>query len=336
VDFIPCSAPTRIRAKRAHFLRGTILSDQPIAQGRSHWAALGLLLVGTVFVSLITTFASLAYQGGATPMLLVWSRFTALVIAQWIILKLAGGTFRLPKRNFRATFWIAICLMMMSVGYLSSVAFIKVSLAVILLYTYPLLVAVFAALSGREKINPLRALLLVTAFAGLVIALGRDIGLTVDLGGIAFDSSQISLDWRGAALALIASLGVAGFVTWGGAYLDGVDSRVMNFWANLWMIGLATLYVGAVGGVALPASGMGWVGYLGATACYVTAMICWFSSMKTLSPTETAMTLNLEPAISLVAATLVLGEATSPQQWIGTLILLISIIFSSVSGRHKK
>ncbi|WP_374650470.1 DMT family transporter [Dongia sp.] len=303
---------------------------------RGHWAALGLLLVGTIFVSLITTFASLAYQDGATPMLLVWSRFTALVMALGIILKLSGGTFRLPKRNFRATFWIAICLMMMSVGYLSSVAFIKVSLAVILLYTYPLLVAVFAALSGRERIGPMRALLLVAAFAGLVIALGRDIGLTVDLAGIAFDSSQISLDWRGAALALVASLGVAGFITWGGAYLDGVDSRVMNFWANLWMIGLATLYVSLVGGAALPASGMGWIGYLGATACYVMAMICWFASMKTLSPTETAMTLNLEPAISLVAATVVLGEASSAQQWIGTIILLISIIFSSVAGRHKK
>lgn len=269
-------------------------------------------------------------------MLLVWSRFSALVIALGIILKFAAVTLRLPKRNMRATFWIAICLMMMSVGYLSSIAYIKVSLAVILLYTYPLLVAVLAALSGREKISPMRALLLMTAFAGLVIALGRDIGLTVDLSGLAFDSSQISLDWRGAALALLASLGVAAFVTWGGAYLDGVDSRVMNFWANLWMIALATLYVGIVGGVVLPATGLGWVGYLGATGCYVTAMICWFGSMKTLSPTETAMTLNLEPAISLVAATVVLGEATSAQQWIGTLILLISIIFSSVSSRHKK
>lgn len=303
---------------------------------RTHWRALGLLLVGTIFVSLITTFASLAYQGGASPMLLVWSRFSALMIVLGLILTVSRVSFKLPKRNMQATFWIAICLMMMSVGYLSSVAYIKVSLAVILLYTYPLLVAVFAALSGRERISPLRALLLITAFCGLVIALGRDIGLTVDFSGISFEPGQVTLDWRGTALALLASLGVAGFVTWGGAYLDDVDSRVVNFWAQLWMIGLATVYVAVVGGVSLPESGLGWVGYVGATGCYVTAMICWFGSMKTLSPTETAMTLNLEPAISLAAAALVLGEATSAQQWIGTIILLISIIFSSGAGRHKK
>jgi drug/metabolite transporter (DMT)-like permease len=119
---------------------------------RTHWQALGLLLVGTIFVSLITTFASLAYQGGASPMLLVWSRFSALMIVLGLILTVSRVSFKLPKRNMRATFWIAICLMMMSVGYLGSVAYIKVSLAVILLYTYPLLVAVFAALSGRERI----------------------------------------------------------------------------------------------------------------------------------------------------------------------------------------
>lgn len=269
-------------------------------------------------------------------MLLVWSRFTALVIVLGVILSAARASFRLPRRNMRATFWIALCLMMMSVGYLSSVAYIKVSLAVILLYTYPLLVAVFAALSGRERITTLRALLLITAFIGLVVALGRDIGLAVDFTGIAFDAGQITLDWRGAALALGASLGIAVFVTWGGAYLDDVDSRVVNFWANLWMVGVMTAYLAFAGGAVLPGTGMSWVGYLGATACYVTAIICWFGSMKTLSPTETAMTLNLEPAISLVAATLVLGEATSAQQWIGTIILLISIIFSSVTSRHKK
>lgn len=296
--------------------------------------ALLVLLVGTVFVSLITTFASLAYQGGATPMTLVWSRFIGLVLVLGLILKMSRVQFHLPKRNMRATFWIAICLLMMSAGYLSSVAYIKVSLAVILLYTYPLLVAVFAALSGRERLSPLRAGLLVLAFLGLVIALGQDLGLT--LSPLAFDPAAITLDWRGAGLALIASLGVAGFVTWGGAYLNDVDSRVVNFWANLWMILMVAIFVVLNGGLSLPTTGVGWVGYGGATLCYIAAMVCWFGSMKTLSPTETAMTLNLEPAISLVAASLVLGEDTSTQQWVGTLVLLAAIILSSTLGsRHN-
>ena len=310
------------------------MTDRTGFAGRKRWMALLVLLVGTIFVSLITTFASLAYQGGATPMTLVWSRFIGLVLVLGIILKMSRVQFHLPKRNMRATFWIAICLLMMSAGYLSSVAYIKVSLAVIILYTYPLLVAVFAALSGRERLSPRRALLLVLAFIGLVIALGQDLGLS--LSPLAFDSAAITLDWRGAGLALIASLGVAGFVTWGGAYLNDVDSRVVNFWANLWMILMVAIFVVLNGGLSLPTTGVGWVGYAGATFCYITAMVCWFGSMKTLSPTETAMTLNLEPAISLVAASLVLGEDTSTQQWIGTLVLLSAIILSSVfGGRHK-
>jgi drug/metabolite transporter (DMT)-like permease len=304
--------------------------------GRKRWTALGVLLVGTVFVSLITTFASLAYSGGATPMTLVWSRFIGLVLVLGVLLRVSGVRFHLPKRNMRATFWIAICLLMMSAGYLGSVAYIKVSLAVVILYTYPLLVAVFAALSGRERLTPLRVALLLLAFLGLVIALGQDLGLTLNLERVAFDASAITLDWRGAALALIASFGVAAFVTWAGAYLNDVDSRVVNFWANLWMILMVAVFVIIEGGISLPGTGLGWVGYAGATLCYVAAMVCWFGSMKVLTPTETAMTLNLEPAISLVAASLVLGEATSVQQWVGTLVLLSAIILASVLGGRPK
>ncbi|TDQ80895.1 threonine/homoserine efflux transporter RhtA [Dongia mobilis] len=302
--------------------------------GRQRWAALGVLLIGTIFVSLITTFASLAYAGGATPMTLVWSRFIGLVLVLGLILRLTGARFHLPQRNMRATYWIALCLLMMSAGYLSSVAYIKVSLAVVILYTYPLLVAIFAALSGRERLSPLRAALLVVAFLGLLVALGEDLGFS--LLPLGFDPGAITLDWRGAALALIAALGVAAFVTWGGAYLNDVDSRVVNFWANLWMILLVAVFVILKGGITLPASGLGWFGYGAATLCYVTAMVCWFASLKVLSPTDTAMTLNLEPAISLVAASVILGEATSTQQWVGTFVLLVAIILSSILGsRHK-
>lgn len=310
------------------------MTDRTGISSRNRWRALGVLLLGTVFVSLITTLASLAYGGGATPMTLVWTRFIGLVLVLGLILKVSGAHFHLPLRNMRATFWIAICLLMMSAGYLSSVAYIKVSLAVIILYTYPLLVALFAALSGRERLSPLRTLLLVIAFCGLVVALGQDLGLS--LMPFSFDSAAITIDWRGAALALTASLGLAVFITWAGPYLHDVDSRVVNFWANLWMILMVGIFVLVNGGITLPTTGVGWAGYAGATFCYITAMVCWFSSMKVLRPTETAMTLNLEPAISLVAAVVILGEATSAQQWVGTLVLLGAIVLSSITGaRHN-
>ena len=310
------------------------MTDRTGISSRKRWRALGVLLLGTVFVSLITTLASLAYGGGATPTMLVWSRFIGLVLVLGAILKFSGVPFRLPKRNMRATFWIAICLLTMSAGYLSSVLYIKVSLAVIIFYTYPLLVAVLATLSGRERLSPLRVLLLVVAFCGLLVALGPDLGLTLMPFG--FDPGAITLDWRGAALALIASLGIAVFVTFTGPYLAGVDSRVVNFWANLWTILMVATFVAIEGGLSLPDTATGWVGYGSATLCYIAAMICWFGSMKVLRPTETAMTLNLEPAISLVAAAFILGEATSPQQWVGTLVLLGAIVLSSIAGaRHN-
>lgn len=315
---------------------GEFSAAMPALNSHNRWIALVILLTGTFLISLITTFASLAYHANASPMLLILSRFTALVITLAIILRICGTSFTLPTRSFRATFWIAGCLMMMSVGYLSAVLYIKVSLAVVLLYTYPLLVAVFAAISGRERIHPVRAVMLICAFIGLVIALGEDLGLPLGANVISLDFGNIGIDLRGAALALMAAIGIATFITWGGTYLDAVDSRVMNFWVNLWMAGLAAFYVIFIGGVSLPQTTLGWIGYGGATGCYVAAMICCFTAMKILSPTETATILNLEPAISLTAATVILREPTTLQQWIGTSILLISIIFLGIMARRLK
>jgi drug/metabolite transporter (DMT)-like permease len=311
------------------FFRGPVLTNPQSISVRRRWRAIGLLLVGTFFVSLISVFASLAYRGGAAPLTLVLARSGTLVLVLGLILGLSRGSLRLPRRNFRATFWISICLLMMSVGYLGSVAFINVNIAVLLLYTYPLLVAVFSILSGRERVSMARGALLVLAFLGLVIALGKDIGLDLGPAGMAVDPSELSLDPRGVALALTASLGLAVFITWGGPSIEGADAKAMNLWPNLWIVGMVAAYLLAMGGFSLPRTGLGWIGFVGAVGCYVMAMLCWFKAMPLLTPTETAMTLNLEPAISFVAASLVLGEESSLQRWIGTIILLIAIGFST-------
>src|SRR5262249_49071018 len=125
----------------------------------------------------------------------------------------------------------------------SSVFFIKVSLAVVLLYSFPLLVGVLAAASGRERILLPKALALVVAFAGLVMAVGLE---------------TESVDWRGVALVMMAALGIAGNLTFSGPYLEGVDSLTVNIWTNLWGSIALGLYLAIWGGLTLPATGFGW------------------------------------------------------------------------------
>ena len=287
---------------------------------RRYGLGLAVIAGAAVFFSLITTFSKLAYKGGATPLALTWIRFAAFVAVIGVFQLARGAPFRLPRRNMVATLPMAVGMMMMSVGYLSSVVYIKVSLAVVLLYSFPLMVGILAAVSGRERIRPIKALALVVAFGGLILAVGLDAG---------------SLDWRGVTLALVAALGVAGTLTFGGPYLEGVDTFTVNVWTNVWMLIAMTLYLPLFGGAALPVGIEGWIGLWGATFCYILGFVLLFAAMKVLPPSQTAVMMNIEPLCSITAATLFLGETFSVPQAFGIAIMLAALCFSALRGARQ-
>jgi DME family drug/metabolite transporter len=293
----------------------------PLSDRGRYGVGLAVIAGSAVFFSLITTFSKLAYGAGATPLALTWIRFAAFVALIGAYQLARGRSFRLPRRNLVATLPMSVGMMMMSVGYLSSVVYIKVSLAVVLLYSFPLMVGILAAVSGREQIRPAKALALLVAFGGLVLAIGLDAG---------------ALDWRGVALALIAALGVAGTMTFGGPYLEGVDTLAVNVWTNIWMLIAMTVYLPIWGGAHLPVGTEGWIGLVGATLCYILGFVLLFAAMKLLPPSQTAVMMNIEPVVSICAAVFVLAEAIEPLQWLGVAIMLSALCFSAVTGVRRR
>jgi drug/metabolite transporter (DMT)-like permease len=238
-----------------------------------------------------------------------------LVVAAYQFLR--GRSLRIPRRTFIASFPMGLGILLMSVGYLSSVYFIKVSLAVVLLYSFPLMVGMLAAVSGRERIALPKALALLVAFAGLVMAVGLESG---------------SVDWRGVALVLVAALGIAGNLTFSGPYLEGVDSLTVNIWNNLWGALALGAFLALSGRVAWPATGFGWAMIGAVVFCYILGLGLMFGALKYLPPSQAAVMLNLEPVITILVAVLWRGEALLPLQWLGVAIMLAALCFSALRG----
>jgi len=215
------------------------------------------------------------------------------------------------------TLWMAVTLAMVSLGYLGSVAFIPVSLAALILYSFPLLVGVIAAAAGRERMTIAKAAALLTAFIGLGLALGPSIE---------------SLDWRGVACAMVAALGMALTVTFGGEVMRAEDTLVMNFYTNLWLlIGLAA-YMAAAGGFLLPSTGLGVIGAAGVCVTYVGGLVSLFVALRMISPVRLAALFNIDPLVSVIAAWLLLGERLGPMQLIGAALVLGSIVAMTLAG----
>jgi drug/metabolite transporter (DMT)-like permease len=248
-------------------------------------------------------------------------RSVAFILVVAVYQRLRGRTLMLPRRTFIASFPMGLGILLMSVGYLSSVYFIKVSLAVVLLYSFPLLVGVLAAVSGRERISLPKAAALFVAFAGLVMA----VGLETD-----------SVDWRGVALVLMAALGIAGNLTFSGPYLEGVNSLTVNIWNNLWgALGLG-LFLALSGSVALPQTGFGWTMLAAIILCYILGLGLMFGALKYLPPSQAAVMLNLEPVITIFVAVFWRHEVLLPLQWLGVAIMLAALCFSALRGAKSE
>ena len=259
----------------------------------------------------LTTLGRLAYDGGSNPLTVVLLRLVTFIVIVGALLLLLRRPGRLPRRALLGTLWMAVTLAMVSLGYLGSVAFIPVSLAALILYSFPLLVGMIAAAAGRERMTIAKAVALLTAFIGLGLALGLGIE---------------SLDWRGVACAMVAALGMALTVTFGGEVMRAEDTLVMNFYTNLWLlIGLAA-YMAAAGGFLLPSTGLGVIGAAGVCVTYVGGFVSLFVSLRMISPVRLAALFNIEPLVTVVAAWLLLGEVLGVMQLIGAALVLGSIV----------
>ena len=102
---------------------------------------------------------------------------------------------------------------MVSLGYQGSVAFIPVSLAALVFYTFPLLVGAVCGRGRTRSHDRRQGAALLAAFLGLALALGPEFG---------------ALDWRGIALALLAAVGMGLTMTFGGAATRNEDALLMS------------------------------------------------------------------------------------------------------------
>ena len=249
-----------------------------------------------------TTFALLAYQGGSNPITVVLLRTAAFVVVVGLVLMSLGRLGRLSRRAVIGTLWMAATLAMVSLGYQGSVAFIPVSLAALIFYSFPLLVGLFAVIAGRDRMTAGKAAALLAAFLGLALALGPEFG---------------ALDWRGIALALLAAIGMSLTMTFGGEATRNEDALLMSVYTNVWMLIALAVFAMAAGSFALPITRLGVIGAVGLCTTYVVAYVCWYLALSLVRPVRLAALFNIEPLVTLFVAWLVLGEQLSAGQLTG-------------------
>jgi drug/metabolite transporter (DMT)-like permease len=298
--------------------------ERPDDHGRRLRTGAALMVVAMTALGLFPTGARFAYAGGGTPETVAVARHLFTLVFVIALLPAEGGgarlrTLVLPRRLLPATVGLGALLAVYSWAYIAAIAYIPVSLAVLLLYTFPAQVVLMAALLGMERASPLRLLAFAVAFAGVALAVG--------VNGVAPDP-------RGVALGLLAAFGLA-LITVLVARMTGMpDRRAATAGFTLTAAVLTAAAVLAGPGFTLPATTLARSGLIFAGAAAGLGVTLFFVALPLLGPVRTALLSNLEPVVATLGAVAILGERPGASQFAGIALVLGAIILIQRTDRH--
>jgi drug/metabolite transporter (DMT)-like permease len=266
-----------------------------------------------------TPFARLAYDAGTSPLTLLAVRFLAAVLLFAVLLGVLRRSFPAMRKDLPSLLLAGMALTGLTLGYLLSIAYIPVSLAALLLYTYPLMVAAVAPFIEGRRLSSSESLAFIAAFTGLAAALGPDLA---------------ELDMRGVALALFAAVSNA-ILLFSVRRLTSRGHHPLSILLVGNLIGLMVV-TGLLLMVETPVISSGGFGLtmLSIAAClYLVGVAASVIAIRDIGPTTTALFLNLEPVVAILLAMLLLDEQLSLLQAGGVLLVVLAIYLPSRRAR---
>ena len=283
----------------------------------------GVMMAAGAGVSLgcMAVAARYSYGFGADPWAVILSRIVFGILGALLALRVLRQRLSLGRGNGKAVAAACLGMALITTGYMASVAFIPVGVAVLLLYSFPMQILVVRSVLDRRLPDGLRCTTFLVAFAGLALALGPEVE---------------RLDWRGVLLALQAAAGVVIMMLAGEKAMVGSNAPTITFFANLTILPVVLIAALATGGVSLPSAGLGWIGVAAAGGAYALGQILQFMSLREVRAETASLALNIEPVVSIGLAALLLGETLALTHYAGAVMVVGAIVVGSVVPRDVR
>ena len=274
-------------------------------------AGVAITALAAVAISLSLVLSPLVYQAGGTPLTLMAVRPLVFAAIVWLVFRLGRRQMDLPPAKRRTAFAVGLVYLVGAGGYVSSVLYLPVSLAVLIFYTFPILTLIMTSLLDRRAPRLIDLGALLTAFLGLALALG-----------VSFET----LDPRGIALVSVGALGAAGSFVWMGRALGDRDTAAVTYHMSL-SGGLVALGVAAAtGSLSFPAGAAeGWVLLAAVVASFVVGFFAMFRGVALIGAVRAATIMNLEPVATIALAVLLLSERLDAWQVLGAALVILAV-----------
>ena len=278
---------------------------------RQHIGILCVILSSICFAFVPNT-AKMALDEGASLFFLLAARYAIGAMILLPVLIITGQRIAVHRRQIRPLVVTSLFALFLLLATYHAVDFLDVGLVLLILYSFPIGVALISQISGRERISRARWLCMMAVLGGLGLMILDGIG-DISIYGI-----------------LVTILGLICFVVFietSSQLAESLGSPTLNLHISL--IGLVSLLAVLLLPVdvsfSYPDTPTGFAAILGNGTSYILSWVLFFEGARMIGATRASLLACVEPLFAALLAMILLGQFLSPTEWIGFVIVLLSI-----------
>lgn len=291
-----------------------------------HLAIFLMMSVATMFAANHVS-ARLAFDNGTGLLLAVLMRSGVACLILLTLVVVQKKRLWLPPGTWPWQLAVGLLIAIQSVSLYSAVARLPVVIALLLVNTFPIQLALLSWALGGPRPSLRSCLIMGTILIGLLVVL--------DIPSWFADANAMGPEWLvgiGFGLSAAFAFACALWVTEHRLARVGSTLRSLLTMQTVFIVMIVGGLLGVVpGGMSLPDNSAGWIGLALLALLYGSAFSLLFIFVPRLDMARNAPVMNFEPVASLLLGYIVLGQMLSPSQLVGGAVVVGGIVVLSLS-----
>ncbi len=278
-------------------------------------------LVAGILFGLIGPTTKIAYNSGASVALTIFLRYAVASIIILPFIPYQKNLLEIFQKNLKYFLSISAGSILLTLGLLTSVIFIEVSLTILIFCLYPIYVLLFSIIIDKEKISLTVKILFFVTFLGIVLVIGPSFKV-INIIGI--------------LLAFLASLGSTSMIIVNQKMsIKGISPIPINIFINVFNTIFFFVILKIFFSLNFNFDINIYLLILIPSVCYSFALMSQLIAIPKIGQSYTALFLYLEPVVGVLGAVFLLKENLETYQMIGASIVIISLLSASFISRRN-
>ena len=282
---------------------------------------IALVVISSICIAFVPSAAKISMNEGASLVALLISRCLIGAVMLLPVIVVQRRTLLIPRTLLAKTIIAAIFNVAMIGCLYSAVQLVDIGLAILVLYMFPIGIAIASHVSGRQKVNAIQWGAVAGLLAGLLLLLD-----TMQIGSL----NGLLLCFGSMVCAMLYTMMSSDLA-------DSLGSALVNLQNNIWSFVILSLVLFLPLGqeIALPETTRGWIAILSNGTFYLLGYWLFFEGCRLIGVTRASILTLVDPLFAALVAILFLDQHLSSFEWIGFVIILSALLVFEIRKSGK-